>query len=94
MTIGLQSVVVRAERRFSTAVDDELVVLNPDRGSYLWLDPVGRSVWELIERPCQVADLCQRLSLEFDATAEQIGLDMPRFLAEMADEGIVRVVAP
>jgi hypothetical protein len=94
MTIELHSVVVRTADLLSTPVDDEIVILNPERDNYVGLDAIGRSVWDLIEQPSEVAALCRTLGEEFDGTAEQIEIDVLAFLSEMADEGIVRVVAP
>ncbi|MHB8467265.1 MAG: PqqD family protein [Acidimicrobiales bacterium] len=88
----LSTVVVRRDGLLTAPVDDEIVILNPERDNYGGLDAIGRSVWELIEHPRRVADLCECLSQEFDATPEQIACDLVPFLDEMADEGIVDVV--
>jgi len=85
---------VRIPDLLSTPVDDDIVILNPDRDHYVGLDAVGNAVWSLIEQPCEVGDLCQRLAAEFDGPADQIAADVVGFLTEMADEGIVRIVGP
>jgi hypothetical protein len=94
MTIELHSVVVRVPELLSTPVDDEIVILNPERDNYVGLDAIGRSVWDLIEQPSEVAELCRALGETFEGTSEQIETDVLAFLSEMVDEGIVRVVAP
>ncbi len=93
MTIELSTVVVRTAGLLTAPVDDEIVILNPGRDNYVGLDAVGRAVWNLIEQPYEVAELCRKLSQDFDATPEQIAADVLPFLAEIADEGIARVVA-
>jgi hypothetical protein len=93
MTIELSTVVVRTAGLLTAPVDDEIVILNPDRDNYVGLDAVGHAVWNLIEQPYEVAELCQKLSQDFDATPEQIAADVLPFLAEMTDEGIARVIA-
>ena len=93
MTIELSTVVVRRDGLLSAPVDDEIVLLNPHRDNYLGLDKIGRAIWELIEEPCRVSDLCQRLREDFDATTEQIAADVLPFLEEMTEEGLVHVVA-
>jgi hypothetical protein len=94
MKIELRTIVVRSPGLLSAPVDDEIVILNPDRDNYVGLDAVGRTVWDLIEQPQEVAELCRKLSLDFNATPEQIAADVLPFLAEITDEGIARVVAP
>jgi hypothetical protein len=92
MTIELASRIVRAEDAASAEVDAEIVLLPSSLDEYLALDEVGRRIWELLESPHLVGELCRKLSEEFDATEEQIGADVLPFLDELADKGLVRVV--
>jgi hypothetical protein len=94
MTVELRSVVIRTPGLLSAPVDDEIVILNSDRDNYVGLDAVGRVIWDLIEQPGVVAELCQKLSRDFDATPEEIAADVLPFLEEIVDEGIARVVQP
>jgi hypothetical protein len=94
MTIELRTLITRSPGLLSALVDDEIVILNPDRDNYVGLDAVGRAVWDVIEQPCQVAELCRRLSLDFDATPEQVAADVLPFIAEIVGEGIARVAEP
>jgi Coenzyme PQQ synthesis protein D (PqqD) len=93
MTIEPRSVVVRTAGLLTAPVDDEIVILNPARDNYVGLNAIGCVIWDLIEQPREVAELCRTLSGEFDATPDQIAADLLSFLAEMAEERIVRVTA-
>lgn len=93
MTIEPRTVVVAVAGLLTAPVDDEIVILNPGRDNYVGLNAIGRAVWDLIEQPCAVAELCRTLSRDFDATPGQIAADLLPFLAEMAEEGIARVIA-
>lgn len=92
MSIELHNRVVRTANVHTAPVSDELVILNLDRNDYNWLDPVGRAVWDLIDQPREVGDLCRRISEQFDASPDQIAADIPPFLAAMAEQGLVRVL--
>ncbi len=92
MNIDSRSVVVRTAGLLTAPVDGEIVILNPGRDNYVALDAAGRAVWDLLEQPREVAELCQRLSQDFAATPEQIAADVLPFLAEITDEGIARVL--
>jgi hypothetical protein len=94
MTIEPGTVVVRTAGLLSAAVDDEIVILNPERDNYVGLDAIGRVVWDLIEQPHEVAELCRKLSRDFDTTPDQVAADVLPFLAELTGEGIARVVGP
>lgn len=91
-TIESTSRVTRSRDLLSTPVDHELVILNLKRDNYLGLDEIGRRIWELLETPQLVEELCHRLSQEFDAVPETIRADVLPFLNELAAEGLVNVV--
>jgi hypothetical protein len=93
MIVELSTVVERTAGLLTATVDDEIVILNPARDNYVGLDATGRAVWDLIERPCEVAEICRRLGEEFDAVPGQIAADVLPFLAELAEEGLARVIA-
>jgi len=86
------AVVVRASELESAAVDDDLVILNPDRNDYVALDAIGRRIWERLERPQPVRSLCAQLGEEFDGDPNQIAADVIAFLDELQGDGLISVV--
>lgn len=91
MAIELKSVVTRTEDLMSQPIDQDLVILNLVNNNYIGLDEIGRRIWELLENPCRVDELCQQLGREFNATPEQIAADVFPFLTELQGEGLVNV---
>ena len=64
-----------------TELDDSLVMMNPERGSYHELDPIAARIWALLESDRSVADLRDALLLEYDDVApEQCERDLLAFL--------------
>ena len=91
MAIEASTKVVRTEGIMTAPVDTEIVLLNMAGNNYISLDAIGRRIWELLESPITVTDLCQKLAVEFEATEEQITADVVPFLTELELEGLVRV---
>ena len=91
MSIELNSLIVRGKNILSTPIDNELVILNIVKNNYVGLDEIGLRIWELLEKPIRVNELCNQLSREFDATPEQIIEDTIPFLADLDDEGLVNL---
>jgi len=89
--IGPESVVVRDAALPATRVDDDLVILNIATGRYIGLDDIGRRIWDMIETPVRVGDICDMLSRHYRGTPEAIAADAMAFLGEMADEALIRV---
>lgn len=93
MAIESTTCIVRTEGMMTAPVDNEIVILNMKGNNYISLDPIGRRIWELLEAPIIVNDLCVRLGTEFEGTQEQICTDVLPFLDELEREGLVRVTA-
>ncbi len=91
MSIDLRSKVTRIAGIMSTPVDDDIVILNMLKNNYVSLDAVGRRIWDLIESPVLVSDLCSQLVSEFAGSEEQISADVLSFLNELLKEGLVCV---
>jgi hypothetical protein len=90
MTIEASTRVSRTPDLMATAIDDELVILNMATNSYIALDAVARRVWELMETPARVDELCDQLESEFEAPEGQIPRDVVVLLQEMLRDGLVR----
>lgn len=91
MPIEPSSRIVRGEELLSTIIDKEIVILNMAKNNYVGLDEIGLRIWELLEKPIRVDELCNQLSREFHATPEQIITDVIPFLADLESEGIVNL---
>jgi hypothetical protein len=91
VSIEVNTTVVRTEGMMTAPVDNEIVILNMKGNNYISLDSIGRRIWEIIEFPVTVEDLCCRLGQEFEGTREQILSDVQPFLEELEREGLVRV---
>ncbi|MBI3890982.1 MAG: PqqD family protein [Candidatus Wallbacteria bacterium] len=93
MTLERHTRVVRAEEMMSAPIDNEIVILNLPRDNYVGLDEIARRIWELLEQPLPVEELCARLAAEYEGPTEQIEADVLGFLSELEKEGLLRVVA-
>ena len=93
MPLELNTRVVRFSELMAAPVDKEIVILSLASNHYVGLDEIGRRVWELLEQPRRVDELCQELVREFDATPEQVASDVLPFLGQLQSEGLVHVVA-
>lgn len=68
-------------------VGDELVMMSATQGHYLGLTVVGARIWELLDVPQTVADLCAHLTVEFDVEPETCRAEVETFLRELERHG-------
>lgn len=86
------AIVVRKDGVDSAPVEDDLVILDVAGNDYVALDPVGRRIWQALEEPRSVGDLCRGLEREYEGDATQIAHDVLAFLEELHAGGLVCVV--
>ena len=91
--VSLETKIVRADSVITAEMDDEIVMMSLEKSSYFGLDAIGSKIWQLIEAPTRVADLCDQLTREFDVEQEQCATDVLTFLNELHQNDIIRVVA-
>ena len=77
----------------SQEVNGETVLLDLEGESYFGLNEVGTRIWQLITAEQTVAEVLSILSDEYDASREQLEIDVGELLAKLADAGLVKRVA-
>ena len=70
-------------------VGEELVMMSADSGAYLGLNDVGARIWQIIETPMALPDICAALAAEFETTPEACQADVEGFLEELERRGAV-----
>jgi Coenzyme PQQ synthesis protein D (PqqD) len=84
---------VRSRDLLTAVVDEDTVMFAPDQGVYFGLDPVGTRVWELLEEPRSIDDLCRILGDEYEIDAETCRTDVGALIAELRGAKLVHEVA-
>jgi hypothetical protein len=70
-------------------VGEELVMMSAESGDYLGLNEVGAKVWEIIEQPRALPDICAALASEFETTPQTCRPEVEAFLTELEARGAV-----
>jgi hypothetical protein len=91
--LSLTSVVKSTKDLISAPVDDEVVILSVESGSYFGLDEIGSEIWRQLETPTRVDALCEALTARYDADRATIERDVLTLLESLVAEGLVSVTA-
>jgi hypothetical protein len=82
--------VIRRNGDWLTAqIGEELVMMNSQSGRHIGLTESGRRIWEILETPSTIGQVCTVLAGEYDAGAEEMAADVESFLHELAGLGAV-----
>ncbi len=79
----------RSAGQVSCSINGEVAILSLDKAVYFGLQGVGVQIWEALEQPCSVGELCQSIMEEFDVAADQCRQDVVQILEDMQKEGLV-----
>ena len=84
----------RREEPLTAELDGEIVMLDPEQGSYFSLGIVGSRVWELLSSPSSVGAICQLLVTEFDIDERTCRSEVDDFVDQLLEANLVERVEP
>ncbi len=88
-SLSSASVVARSSDFITADIDDEVVALSIEHGTCYGLNRVGSRVWNLLERPARVGDLCRTLVTEYAVAPDICELQVLDLLEELRAEGMI-----
>jgi Coenzyme PQQ synthesis protein D (PqqD) len=85
--------VERAGDLVTAPMGEELAMMDMTAGTYFVLDEVAAFIWERLEGPTTVAELCSELERRYDVAPSRCEVDVLSFLESLRGKGLLRVVA-
>ena len=85
------SVVSAVPKLLSSELGEEAVILHLDRGLYFGLDDVGARIWQLIQQPIAVEEICARLTAEYEVEPARCERAVLQLLEELDGAELIRV---
>ncbi|AXE20520.1 PqqD family protein [Runella rosea] len=83
---------IRKNETISGQLNDDLVMVDIEKGSYFSLNSVATRIWELLENPLSPESLYDALLAEYDVTPEQCRTEVNEYLEKMKELGLIQVV--
>ena len=93
MELTLSSCPAPAEHVRSRHLEQEAVVVLPDKGEVKVLNEVGARIWTLADGSRTVRDIIAALCAEFEAPPVVVEADTLKFLAELQQKGLITIRA-
>ena len=93
--IGLSSTLNRnADILHAPVGSEELVMMSIEAGRYYGVNAVGARIWELLETPQTIQQLCTQICAEFDVDAQTCQTAILDFARDLIENGVVHASAP
>jgi PqqD family protein of HPr-rel-A system len=79
----------RREEIIAGLVDGDLMLLNIETGHYHQVNPTGRRIWELLEQPRTLDEICAALGDEFNVSPQDCLAQTRAFIQELVQRNII-----
>jgi coenzyme PQQ synthesis protein D (PqqD) len=89
--LTMDSLIHRDPEIVHSAIDGEVVMMSIDQGEYFGLDAIGSRIWNLLEKPTRLGELCRLLADTFDVDAERCRREVAGFLGDIEKCGLIRI---
>ena len=83
------TVLSRREGLMTADMSGSAVMMDIMSGKYYNLGEVGGRIWEMLEEPMTLGALVQKLTAEYDVSAERCRSDMLPFLNTLIERGLL-----
>jgi hypothetical protein len=89
--VGEGGIVVRVAALIEEDVDGELVALDVKQGKCFGFNGTATVIWRTLAEPRSMADICLRLTREFEVDPETCRAQVETLVVDMAKRGLVKV---
>ena len=77
------------DRFVETAIDDEIVIMRLDTGSFFSLSDTAAAIWRLIDGTSNEDVIVSQLQRDFAGNGATIGRDVQEFVSELTEMGLL-----
>ncbi len=82
----------KVAHQVSCQINDEVAILDLKRSLYFGLEGTGVQIWDALEQPCSLTELCDVLIKGFDVSSADCQADVAQLLSALSEEGLVEIV--
>ncbi|MEP6714447.1 MAG: PqqD family protein [Terriglobia bacterium] len=75
----------------SVKIQDEVILMNYEKGLLYGLDDIGSAIYGMIAEPTRVSELCDKLSVEYGAEPSVVQRDLLNLLDALSTHGLIVV---
>ena len=79
----------RKNETISGRLHNELVMMDVSKGKYFSLNPVATQIWDLLEQPLSLDEICGNLIEEYKVDKIRCHKEVEAYLMEMENLGLI-----
>jgi hypothetical protein len=74
---------------FATEVDNQVVILQYETGTYFTLNAIGTRIWQLLEEEKTVQEILSQLLQEYKVDEKQLHQDISNLMERLKEKGLI-----
>ena len=90
--LTLDTVVVQSSDLLDCELDQDLVLMSVENGTYYGLNEIGKRIWQAMATPISVQALCEQLQQQFEVESEACEAEVMNYLRTLVVEGLIQAV--
>ncbi|MFO1433612.1 MAG: lasso peptide biosynthesis PqqD family chaperone [Candidatus Competibacteraceae bacterium] len=91
-TITMMTLVTQGDSQIATELDNTIVMMSVEQGKYYGLDSVGSRIWNLLEQPHRIMEVCAVIQDEFAVERETCEQDVLDFVSHLVAVHLLKVI--
>ena len=80
---------VRSQSTLWTKIDNQVMLMNIENGSYYEIEGIGGAIWQMLETPRSEAEIVEAILATYRVEQEECVNDIRAFLAKLTASQIV-----
>lgn len=90
--LSRSSKIVVSKDVVSCDLGGETAMLDMKEGIYYGLNPMGTTIWELIQKPITIQEVVDQILAEYEVDEETCYSDLTELLDQMVENGLVDIL--
>ncbi|MEM9138612.1 MAG: PqqD family protein [Pseudomonadota bacterium] len=89
--ITLDSVIRRTDNNVSADLDDQVMMMDLERGTYFAVSGTAKAVWDKLESPAKISAVVAELTEAYDVSEEDCARDVVKFVTDLVESDLAAV---
>lgn len=85
--------IIRSDQILQTAVGDEIVALDGEKGAYYGADGVAADILQMLDKQISVGEIVAQLIANYDVDQSQCEADVMAFLGDLLEKDVIKIIA-
>lgn len=90
--INADTIIQREIEQQFASINDEIMMLDINNGTYYSLNEIASKIWVLLERPLKVSEIISSLLEEYKVSKEECMIDTNKYLSELRAKGLIKLL--